>query len=177
MPDRTTLAAVTSHNPFVPPPEERDQTRRFRARLAAPVTLVTAGADPQRSGLTVSSLFVNEGDSGEIHMVIGPLTDLWEAMSDTGRCVIHVADGRHAALSDVFAGLRPSPGGIFAGSETSPSEWGPVLVDLPTRAYCTVVSMEARGWSGVAIATVDHVDIADLDDPLIHFRGAYRHLR
>lgn len=167
---------MTSVNPFLPPPEDRDQVRRFRGRLAAPVTLVTAGVGPQRSGLTVSSLFVNEGDPGEIHMVVGPLTDLWEAMAGTGRCVVHVGDGRHTALSEVFAGLRPSPGGIFAGSETATSEWGPVLVDLPTRAYCTVVSMEERGWSGVVIATVDHVEIADIDDPLIHFRGAYRHL-
>lgn len=174
---RATLRNVTSDNPFLPPPEDRDQTRRFRGRLAAPVTLVTAGEGPQRAGLTVSSLFVNEGDPGEIHMVIGPLTDLWEALTDTSRCVIHVADGRHTALAGVFAGLRPSPGGIFAGSETTTSEWGPVLVDLPTRAYGTVVSMEERGWSGVVMATVDHVDIADLDDPLIHFRGAYRHLR
>lgn len=141
------------------------------------MTLVTAGVGSQRSGLTVSSLFVNEGDPGEIHMVIGPLTDLWEALQETGRCVIHVAGSEHAGRADVFAGLRPSPGGIFAGSETATSDWGPVLVDLPTRAYCTVVSMEERGWSGVVIATVDKIDIAGLDDPLIHFRGAYRHLR
>jgi len=168
---------VTSDNPFLPPPEDRDQTRRFRGRLVAPVTLVTSGADQKRSGLTVSSLFVNEGEPGEIHMVIGPLTDLWEAITATERCVIHVADGRHAALADVFAGLRPNPGGIFAGTEILPSEWGPLIVDLPTRAYCTVVSMGERGWSGVVIAAVDHVDVAGLDDPLIHFRGAYRHLR
>jgi flavin reductase (DIM6/NTAB) family NADH-FMN oxidoreductase RutF len=167
---------MTSQNPFLPPPEDREPNRRLRGRLAAPVTLVTAGSGSARAGLTVSSLFVNEGDPGEIHMVIGPVTDLWDVLADTGRCVVHIAEARHRAWSDVFAGLRPNPGGIFAGIDTRPSEWGPVLADLPNRAYCRVERMEERGWSGVVIATIDRVEISDLDEPLIHFRGAYHRL-
>lgn len=167
---------MTSQNPFLPPPEDREPTRRLRGRLAAPVTLVTAGSEPTRAGLTVSSLFVNEGDPGEVHMVIGPLTDLWDVLGDTGRCVVHIAEARHSAFSEVFAGLRPNPGGIFAGLESEPSEWGPVLVDLPNRAYCRVERMEERGWSGVVVAAIDHVEISDLDEPLIHYRGGYHRL-
>lgn len=140
------------------------------------MTLVTSGFDSTRAGLTVSSLFVNEGDPGEVHMVIGPLTDLWDALADTGRCVIHVAEARHSALSDVFAGLRPNPGGVFSGIEASVSEWGPVLVDLPNRAYCRVERLEERGWSGIVVAAIDHVEISELDQPLIHYRGAYHRL-
>ena len=49
-------------HPFHPPEGERDPVRRMRGRLAAPVTIITAGDDVGRSGLTVSSLMLAEGD-------------------------------------------------------------------------------------------------------------------
>ena len=173
---RAKLNAVTGQNPFLPLPENREPNRRFRGRLPAPVTLVTAGSGSRRAGLTVSSLFVNEGDPGEIHMLIGPLTDLWDALAETGRGVVHIAEVDHSGLGEVFAGLRPNPGGIFAGIETTPSDWGPLLTDLANRAYVSVVTMEERGWSGVVVAAIDDVEISEVAEPLIHFRGAYRHL-
>lgn len=163
-------------NPFLPPIGEREPLRRFRGRLAAPVTIVTAGSGPRRAGLTVSSLFVIEGEPGRIHLVIGPVTDLWDVVEETGRCVVHIARTRHQAVADVFAGLRPSPGGPFAGSETAESEWGPVIIDMPDRAYCRVVSMSEVGWSGIVETEVDAIDLSEVMEPLIHHRGGYRAL-
>lgn len=168
---------MTSVNPFLPTPDERDPNRRFRGRLAAPVTIVTAGSDDRRTGLTVSSLLVVEGEPGEIHMVVGPTSDLWDVLAETGRCVIHVARPDDGAISDVFAGLRPSPGGVFAGTETRASPWGPVLVDLADRAYCSLLRMDERGWSGLVSLAIDQVELTDLTDALVYFRGGYRRLR
>ncbi len=50
---------IHDEHPFVTPPEQRDPARRLRGRLAAPVTILTAGRDRNRTGLTVSSLVVN----------------------------------------------------------------------------------------------------------------------
>lgn len=58
-------------HPFATPLEERDPTRRFRGRLAAPVTVWTSGAVSGRGGLTVSSLLVAEGDPGIILGLVG----------------------------------------------------------------------------------------------------------
>ncbi|MEX1271188.1 MAG: flavin reductase family protein [Acidimicrobiia bacterium] len=168
---------MTADNPFLPPPEHRDQDRRFRGRLAGPVTIVTAGNGRNRTGLTVSSLFVVEGDPGRIHMVVGPQTDLWDALEVSQRCVIHIARESHQAAADVFAGLRPSPGGPFATMATTDSAWGPVLIDLTDRAYCRLLTMEEEGWSGRVALAIDKTEVTDLPDPLIHFRGAYRKLR
>ncbi|HUF15041.1 MAG TPA: flavin reductase, partial [Acidimicrobiia bacterium] len=65
---------MTIHNehPFTPGPEERDPVRRLRGRLAAPVTIVTSGAGDHRAGLTVSSLFVVEGNPGVVHAIVTP---------------------------------------------------------------------------------------------------------
>ena len=168
---------MTPDNPFLPPREERDQDRRFRGRLAGPVTIVTSGSGRTRTGLTVSSLFVVEGAPGQIHLVIGPQSDLWDVIADSRRCVIHIARDSKQGVADIFAGLRPSPGGVFATMETTESEWGPVLVDLGDRAYCRLLGMEERGWSGVVSLAIDEVEVTDLSDPLIHFRGGYRKLR
>jgi 3-hydroxy-9,10-secoandrosta-1,3,5(10)-triene-9,17-dione monooxygenase reductase component len=95
----------------------------------------------------------------------------------SGRCVIHIARDAHQAAADVFAGLRPSPGGMFAEMEATDSEWGPVLTGLGDRAYCRLLGMDEEGWSGVVSLAIDSVEVTDLADPLIHFRGGYRKLR
>ena len=124
----------------------------------------------------MSSLIVIEGEPGRIHLVIGPLTDLWDVIEETGRCVVHIAEAKHHAASDVFAGLRPSPGGPFASVETTQSDWGPVITDMPNRAYCTTVSRAEVGWSGIVETEVDRVELSERTEPLIHHRGSYRGL-
>jgi flavin reductase (DIM6/NTAB) family NADH-FMN oxidoreductase RutF len=169
---------MTIHNehPFAPGPEERDPVRRFRGRLAAPVTIVTAGAGEQRAGLTISSLFVLEGDPGVVQAIVTPNSDLWDVVAATGAFVVHVCRHSHRELADVFAGSRPSPGGVFAWSEITDSEWGPVFTALEDRAYCTLLAREELGYSGVIRGSIDRVEVAETGDPLLYFRGRYRKL-
>lgn len=167
---------IHSDNPFVDAPDSRDPVRRFRGRLNAPVTVCTAGDDRERTGLTVSSLIVVEGEPGYVEVVVGPATDLWDLIAATGRFVVHVCSDEDRHLAEVFAGLRPSPGGIFAGLETSQSDWGPVIETLGNRAYCTSENTREIGYSGLVTARVDQVEVADLTNPLAYFRGGFHHL-
>ncbi len=168
---------IHSDNPFVDDPDSRDATRRFRGRLNAPVTIVTAGDGAGSAGLTVSSLVVIEGEPGRVEVVVGPTTDLWDAVATTGRFVIHICTDQDRATTEVFAGLRPSPGGIFAGLEVSQSDWGPVITELANRAYCTFGDRREVGYSGLVSATIDRVEVADLVSPLAYFRGRYHTLQ
>lgn len=167
---------IHTEHPFLPDPADRDSTRRFRGRLAAPVTIVTAGSGENRAGLTVSSLFVVEGDPPRVHILVGPTTDLWDVAGETGRFVVHIGRDRHRQLAEVFAGLSPSPGGIFASFETTESDYGPTFIDLEDRVYCTVLSLEEVGYSGLMVGQIDQVEVSDLEDPLVHFRSRYRRL-
>ena len=81
---------IHSEHPFQPDPADREQARRFRGRLAAGVTIVTAGSGSDRTGLTVSSLLVVQGEPAEVHLVVGPTTDLWDVAADSGHFVIHI---------------------------------------------------------------------------------------
>lgn len=167
---------IHADHPFVDLPEDRDSVRRFRGRLANPVTIIMSGEGDRRTGLTVSSLFVVEGEPGRVHAIVGPNSDLWDVAAETERFVVHVCDVDATSLAEVFAGLRPSPGGLFATTKTTPSKWGPLLDELPDRLFCTLESRVDSGHSGVFVGVVDAVELSDIKDPLVYFRGAYRSL-
>lgn len=167
---------IHSEHPFLPGPEDRDEARRFRGRLAAGVTIVTAGTESAPTGLTVSSLLVVQGEPARAHLVVGPTTDLWSVAEETGRFIIHICRYEHRRLADVFAGLWPSPGGIFATVDTEQTDWGPVLTSLPDRAYCSYESRSEVGWSGLIVGRIDRVEVSDLEDPMVHYRSGYRRL-
>jgi flavin reductase (DIM6/NTAB) family NADH-FMN oxidoreductase RutF len=167
---------IHAEHPFADLPEDRDPVRRFRGRLVSPVTIFTSGEGDRRTGLTVSSLFVAEGELGRLHAVVGPNTDLWDVVAETERFVVHVCGVDDTGLAEVFAGLRPSPGGLFATTSTTPSKWGPVVDEIPDRLFCSLESRVESGNSGVLAGVVDGVELSDIEDPLIHFRGTYRSL-
>jgi flavin reductase (DIM6/NTAB) family NADH-FMN oxidoreductase RutF len=163
-------------HPFATPEDARDPVRRFRGRLAAPVTIITAGDAAGRSGMTVSSMIVSEGEPGKVHFLAAPTADLVDVIERTGRFVVHVLETSHRDISEVFAERRPSPGGLFATVDFDEGEWGPVLRDVPNRAFCLGATSEPYGYSLLISADIDHIEVAALDDPLLYFRGRYREI-
>lgn len=162
-------------HPFATPEADRDPVRQMRGRLVAPVTVVTSG-DDGIAGLTVSSIMLAEGDPGSVHFLLGPDTDLASAIRGTGSFVVHVLASTDRDLSEVFAGRRPSPGGPFAGLDVDRTEWGPVIARVGDRTFCSGATTTEHGYSLLVSANVDRVDVTDLDDPLVYFRGSYRHV-
>lgn len=141
------------------------------------MTVITSGAADHRCGLTVSSLFVAEGTPSRIHFLLGEDTDLADTLSRHGRCVVHVLEVGQRHLSDLFAGFRPRPGGVFADVAFEDSPYGPMLEEVGTKAFC--MFEERRSWGGAHLlvdVVIDEVVIDDLDAPLQWFRGSYRGL-
>ena len=163
-------------DPFATPLEARQPIRRFRGRLAAGVTIWTAGAGAERMGLTMSSVLVAEGDPPSILGLMSDTTDLYERIRTSGRFVVHVLDSDKAIPADVFAGLRPSPGGKFTGVAFEESEWGPVLTQVQTRAYCSFVEETEVGYHRLMRGEVEKIELDELQRPLVYFRGRYRSL-
>jgi flavin reductase (DIM6/NTAB) family NADH-FMN oxidoreductase RutF len=168
---------IHDEHPFTAPPDQRDPVRQLRGRLAVPVTILTAGDEKSRTGLTVSSLVVAEGDPALVYCLVGPTTDLLDDVEETERFVVHVCDQAQREASDVFAGLRPSPGGLFAGRAFTDSPYGPVLDGFGSYAMCTLVEAREESFTVLVAGRIDEVVLDDLGDPLVYFRGAYRHLR
>ncbi len=170
-----TDTGIHDEHPFATPPEQRDPARRLRGRLASPVTVFTSGSGNEAVGLTVSSVLVSEGPPARLIALINEATDLWEEIEAGGRWVTHVLDESDQSISDRFAGIRPSPGGLFRGLDVEESSYGPVLTSIGTRAACRLERSEAVGHHRLVIGLVDEITLDD-SAPLVYFRGRYRRL-
>ena len=169
-------AEVRYENPFVAPVEARDPARRLRGRLTSGVTVWTSGTPDAPAGLTMSSVVIAEGEPPRVLGLMSDTKELWDALAATGAFVVHVLGRDERALADRFAGLTPSPGGVFAGLDVEHTEWGPVLTALPNRASCRVESTTTAGYQQLVVGRVDAVEVGELDEPLVYFRGRYRKL-
>ncbi len=158
---------------FQLPLEMRDHIRRFRGRVPMPVTVLTAnGSEGRPEGLTVSSIFIGEGDPPSVLGLIAPDSPFWDAVRASKRFVVHVLDKAHARIADQFA-LR-YPGDPFEGLSVVGSDYGPLLSDATTRSAITLVGFMEGGYSLLIRGSIDGVELdRDPTQPLIHYRGRY----
>jgi 3-hydroxy-9,10-secoandrosta-1,3,5(10)-triene-9,17-dione monooxygenase reductase component len=166
---------IHHEHPFRPT-EGGDPVRRLRGRIAAGVTVVTSGGADERSGSTVASILVVEGAPARLVLSLAEGSDVLEVIRQTKRFVVHVLAAEDRALSDRFALVSPSPGGLFTGVAYDDGEWGPELAVAGTRGRATVERVERVGYQQLVVATLDEVVLADLERPLIWFRGRYMRL-
>ena len=165
---------IHSEHPFLEPESERDPVRRLRGRLGGAVTLWTAGEGRGRAGLTVSSLMIANGDPAHVLALVDPDSDFADAVEETGTAVVQLLEWRHRDLADAFAGVSPAPGGPFRMAEWTDTEWGPRLEGAS--AWVGVRLTELRsdvGWSTLVDTTVEHAEIGEEHEPLVHRRGRY----
>lgn len=162
--------SIHGEHPFL---DEDDPVRRFRGRVGGAVSLWTAGDETSRSGLTVSSFLVVNGDPAAVVGVLDPDSDLFATLISTGRGVVQLLAWADHDLADAFGGVGPAPGGPFRQGAWEQTGHGPALVGR-TRALVRPVRTEEVGWSVLVVAEIDQVDLAGDDDPLEHRRGRYR---
>lgn len=165
---------IHSHHPFADPEHERDAVRRLRGRLGGTVSLWTAGAGTGRAGLTVSSLMVANGDPAHVLALVDPDSELAAVVQTTRRAVVQLMEWPHRDLAEAFAGLAPAPGGVFRLGTWTDTAWGPLLEG--SSAWVGVrLDDEVRdvGWSLLLDGTIEHVEIGEERQPLVHRRGRY----
>jgi 3-hydroxy-9,10-secoandrosta-1,3,5(10)-triene-9,17-dione monooxygenase reductase component len=162
--------SIHASDPFATPDELKSPVRRLRGRLPAAVTLWTASTD---RGLTVSSTLVVDGDPGVVLGLIDEESDLWEAAQASGRFAVSLLAEPDRQLADRFAGLLPSPGGLFATGEWQQTDWGPVPA-ARSWAGCRLAGATPKGWSLLVEGALEHIDLLEPRSSLVHERGRYR---
>lgn len=167
--------SIHSDNPFAVPVDQRDPVRRLRGRLVAPVTILTAGSD-RPAGITVSSFMVVEGEVPRTAALVGAGSDFLDAVEASGTFVAHVLDEESQTVADVFAGLRPAPGGMFQAVETEATRWGPRLTLVSDWVGCRLEETRPLGDQLVLVGEIEDLSVSELDHPLVYFRGSYRRL-
>lgn len=162
---------IHSGHPFLDP--EPDPVRRFRGRLGGAVTLVTAGDDAARAGLTVSSLMVANGEPPRVLALVDPDSDLADTVQRTGRAVVQLLSWAHRDLAEAFAGTVPAPGGPFRMAAFEGTAWGPRLLDAATWAGLRLESAAEVGWSRLLTLVVEELSVGDDVEPLVSRRGRW----
>jgi 3-hydroxy-9,10-secoandrosta-1,3,5(10)-triene-9,17-dione monooxygenase reductase component len=164
---------IHTEHPFLPPPHERNPVRRLRGRLTAPVTLWTAAVGSRRAGLPVSGLVVADGEPGKVLGLVDEDAELWPVVQAAGTFAVSVLRWGHRSLADAFAGLMPAPGGPFRLTEWRDTEWGPVPESVHTWAGCRLLDARPIGWALAVEAELEHIELGEEGDPLLHRRGRY----
>lgn len=127
--------------------------------------------------MTVSSFFVVEGPEPRAAALVGPGADLLSAAEHSQAFVAHILTEDYQGIADVFAGLRPAPGGKFANVETEDTDWGPRLVGVSDWAGCRLDEVRPLGDQHLLIGVIEELGVSEMRDPLVYFRGGYRRLR
>ena len=164
---------MTIHDthPFADP--DPDPARRLRGRLGGTVTLWTAGAAAHRAGLTLTSVMVVLGDPARLLGLLDPDSDLADTVAETGRAVVQLLSWPDRDLAEAFAGTAPAPGGPFRQAEFEDTAWGPRLARAATWAGVRLEHQTDVGWSRLLTCAVEHLEVAEETDPLVHRRGRW----
>ncbi len=163
---------IHSTHPFAD--AEPDPVRRFRGRLGGAVTLWTTGAGADRSGLTITSLMVANGESASVLALVDPDSDFLDGVRETGRCVVQGLSWPERALAEMFAGTAPAPGGAFAHADFEQTEWGPRLTSATSWAFATPIDERVVGWSVLLTCRVEEAGVAPETEPALgHRRGRF----
>ena len=172
---------MTIHHshPFEVGEQDRNQLRRFRGRMASPVSIWAAAANGTRAGWTLSSFLVAEGDPGEVIGVIDEESALADLLAETATVTVNLLGWDQRNLADAFAGVAPAPGGPFALAAWTDTEWGPVLLNsLGWVGARLRPDPDHAGWGLLLRAVVERVEIQPdpTEDLLCYARGRYRSL-
>jgi len=130
----------------------------------------------RRAGLPVSSVLVADGEPGIVVGLVDADSELWslvERLGPDARFAVSFLRWEHRNLADAFAGLRPAPGGPFRLAEWRETAWGPVPTTVNTWAGCRLRATRPVGWALAVEAEIEHIELGDESDPLVHRRGRY----
>jgi 3-hydroxy-9,10-secoandrosta-1,3,5(10)-triene-9,17-dione monooxygenase reductase component len=141
--------------------------------LPAPVTVWTAGG-ANWVGLTLSSVLLTQGQPGRLIGLIGPDSDLAEAVEQHGTFVVHLLADRpeHRRLAQHFAGSLPADAAML---EVESSEYGPRLLAAPDQLACRVKDVRPCGWSQLVEAEVERTRLGAPARALLWYHGGFRH--
>ncbi len=123
----------------------------------------------------MSSCLVADGEPGRVLGLIDDESELWTAISRSGKFAVSVLTPADQQLADRFAGLLPSPGGLFRqGDRWIDTPFGPVHGD--TWVGCQLADSRQTGWSLLVEGVIDKIELGPRAEPLLHHTGSYRQL-
>jgi len=149
--------------------------RSALSRFASGVTVVTTkDATGKTFGITVSAFCSVSLDPPLVLICIDKTTGSHHAFEQSGRFTVNVLSSNETGLSEHFASLIEDK---FASVEYAVDEHGiPILQGSLATLQCKLFKALDGGDHSIFLGQVEHVIVRDAD-PLIYYKGGYRHIQ
>lgn len=149
--------------------------RRFRdvlGQFASGVTVVTATSGGQPVGMTCQSFSSVSLDPPLVLFIPAKSSRAWPLIQRSGKFCVNVLAADQAALSNQMASKGVDK---FADVEWSPTAvtGSPLLHGTLAHLDCSIHAVHEAGDHYVVIGRVLGLEVGDVDDPLLFFRGRY----
>ena len=141
-------------------------------RLAATVTIVTAGRDGRRFGIAATAVTSVTAAPPTLLVCINQSASIHDIIVDSGHYCVNILGTRHADLVVPFGG-RVRGEARFGHGDWSLGDGGvPYLDDAQASLFCAVRQTVAHGSHSIFIGEVMSVRLSDEIAPLIYQDGA-----
>ena len=160
--------------PFPGPITFKDAMRR----LAGGVSVITAGRDEARTGLTVTTAHSFSIDPPTMLVCINRTASAWPVIRREGHFCVNILPARHQHIAERFAGGDAVKGAErYQGARWRQFPSGALgLEDALAVIDCTVEEIIERHSHGIVIGAVRSIHVGAGGEALIYGHGRYRAL-
>jgi 3-hydroxy-9,10-secoandrosta-1,3,5(10)-triene-9,17-dione monooxygenase reductase component len=161
------------------PQPDRFDARRFRdvvGNFASGIVIVTSVLDDEPVGLTCQSFYSVSLEPPLVSFSVSTSSSTYPKIRETGQFCVNLLAASQFGVSTQFA---MSGTDKWAGISWRPTEAGnPIISGAIGWIDCAIDSEYAAGDHVIVIGRVSGINLENFDeDPLLYFRGQYRHLR
>ncbi|MBB3771187.1 flavin reductase (DIM6/NTAB) family NADH-FMN oxidoreductase RutF [Angulomicrobium tetraedrale] len=166
-------------DPTIPAPSaQAPDSAGFRAamrELAAGVTIITAGRDGGRRGLTATAVCSVSADPPTLLVCINRSAEGHAAIRESGAFCVNVIAAEHQCLAERFAGRDGARGAerFEHGEWRSLATGAPVLADAVAAFDCQVIQAIDAGTHTVFLGAVTATTVSPQRAALLYRAGAF----
>lgn len=147
--------------------------RQVLGNFATGVTVITASDDQGPAGFACQSFHSLSLQPALVCFCVGRTSTTWPRIRSTGRFAVNVLA---AGQEEVCRGFAVSGGDKFDNIPWKKSPLGsPILEGVLAWIDCTITAVHSGGDHEIVVGRVHDLEAYETE-PLLHFRGQYRHL-
>lgn len=156
------------------PVSHSDLTAGFKLamrRLAATVTIVTAGREGRRFGMAATAVTSVTTAPPTLLICVNRSASIHDIIVETGRYCINVLGTSHAPLVGPFGGASEGEARFGHGAWSDRDGGMPYLDDAQASLFCEVRQTVTYGSHSILIGEVTSVHLSDAVAPLLYQDG------
>jgi flavin reductase len=155
------------------PPELVTAFKNSMRRMAASVTVVTAGKENERYGITATAVTSVTTQPPALLVCVNRSTSIHAILQPGVPFCVNLLRHEHAEISNAFGGFIKCDDKFAYGTWRDSDGSVPYLVDAQANLFCTVDGLMDYGTHTIVVGRIDAITITGDVAPLIYQNGGY----